>query len=178
MTPDQSNAILAVLGIVTTIGAFIGFWWTRYEIMQQRKDTQALAKLTANLDYKVQIWTTELNQAIKRLERASELIGLIHEASFWIIFESTKSQGSDVSSRLTSRMAEFKALARVIGDDKLIALADEMYPTFALKKTPNAPWTLVEPINKMNDLIEGIHIRIYELLAELTARNSSQGEKR
>lgn len=167
MKPDEisafADAIFAIVAFLGAIGACIGFFRVRHEIQQQRKDTQALAKLTANLDYKLHVWTTDLNQSIKRLERASELIGLIHEDSFWITFESTKSNDSEVSSKLTSHKSEFKALARVIGDEKLIALADEMNPVFALRKIPDAPWTFVEPVNKMNDLIERIHIRIYEL---------------
>jgi len=166
MSADTANAILAVVGVIAVIGSFIGFWWTRFELMQQRQDTKALAQLTAKLEYRVQHLATQLDQSIKRLERARELTGLIHEASFWLIFESQKSSGSEVASKVTAHIAELRGLAVVIGDQQLTTLMGEMLPTFALEKNLDAPWTLKEPIDKMNDLMQRIHTRIYEILEE------------
>jgi hypothetical protein len=134
--------------------------------MQQRQDTKVLAQLTAKLEYRIQNLATQLDQSIKRLERARELTSLIHEASFWLIFESRKSSGSEVASKVTAHIAELRGLAVVIGDQQLTDLVEEMLPIFALEKNPDAPWTMKEPIEKMNDLMRRIHTRIYELLQE------------
>jgi hypothetical protein len=160
MSADTANTILAIIGIISLVGSFIGFWWARL-------DTKSLAQLTAKLEYRIQSLVTQLDQSIKRLERCRELTALIHEASLWLIFESRKSSGSDVSSKVTAYMAELRALAVIIGDEQLTNLIEEMPATFALKKNLDAPWTLKEPIEKMNNLIQKIHTRIYEILDKI-----------
>lgn len=145
--------VLSVLSlVVSTIVAIWGIYQTR---------------VTSQLQQEIHRLRVELDQSLLRLHRARELVSLIHQASFWMIFESQKREDSDVSSKLTANLAELKALALVIGDEEFKRLVESFEPTFAIPKNLSDPQSLSEPIRKMNELMKETHGRIYQLLESI-----------
>jgi C4-dicarboxylate-specific signal transduction histidine kinase len=168
---ETEIAVVLIAGCFTLLANLFVIAWGVRQIQLSRKQTEDLAKLTTQLNFRLEKLNRELDQSIYRLNRARELVSDIHRVYYNL---SIPQSGVVIASKVTALgevsgsvrielaiyVAELIGIGAAVGDSSLIALINDM-KNLTEKET-------IKSIEVIFELICELHTRIYELLDHST----------
>ena len=186
MDSQTIGFIITLIAILVNIGALA---WNIRKTSIQNEETKKLTELTAQLDVRVHRLSAGLNQRIAHLNRLNELVrGAYFNISklyrAFLLNEVGLGKGSDTSRHylhvaeldelassyvsVVGPFAEMTAIARGIGDDRLIDLILEMRLKLPDVTKAETVEERTENLQVFEFVVIEVHEKVYELLEETT----------
>jgi len=129
----ETDLVIALVAILVNIGAL---GWairsfqiqradTKKQLDEQIQSTEKLAELTSKLQTKVNLLAADLDQSLKQLERAVDIVRQIHSLMYGA--KPVRELTHEDAGKINTFRIELKALVRVLDDNDLIRLVETLF---------------------------------------------------